>query len=73
MTAEASTASSPNANTRTPETAESPASRPIDPITTSLRWMPARRSQRIRASGVQTAPGTYFASIEAISDWSASG
>ena len=65
---------SPIAKTSTPDTAESPASSAIEPKTTEVSVTPpARRSQRIRAIGVQTVPGTYFASIEAISAWSASG
>jgi hypothetical protein len=35
--------------------------------------MPARRAATTRAAGVQTPPGTYFASIETISARSAAG
>ena len=59
-------------STSTPATAESPASSRIEATTTDVLSMPpAFRSQRTRAAGVQIAPGMYFASIDAISDWSA--
>ena len=62
---------SPTRKTPTPESAESPASSRIDASTTGVSLTPKRRSATTRAVGVQTPPGMYFASIESISDCSA--
>ena len=42
-------------------------------MTSAPSVMPARRAATTRAAGVQTPPGTYFASIETISARSAAG
>ena len=62
---------SPTTKTMTPATAEIPASSRIDASTTGVSLTPKRRSATTRAVGVQTPPGMYFASIESISDCSA--
>ena len=62
---------SPTTKTMTPATAEIPASSRIDASTTGVSLTPNRRSATTRAVGVQTPPGMYFASIESISDCSA--
>ena len=58
--------------TITPEIADSAASTRIDARTVgvSVTFAP-RRSASVRAAGVQTPPGMYFASIETISACSA--
>jgi hypothetical protein len=62
----------PAPKTSTPETAERPASSRIDETITGVAAsVPAFLSQKTRAAGVQIPPGMYFASIDAISDWSA--
>src|SRR5579862_1987729 len=59
--------------TSTPATAERPASTAIAAVTSGASATPARRSATTRAAGVQTPPGTYFASIETISERSEIG
>ena len=50
--------------TMTPEIADSPASTRIEASTAGVSVTPAeRRSASVRAAGVQTAPGMYFASM----------
>ena len=62
----------PATNTPTPEIAERPASSKIDDSTSGVAAStPAFRSHTTRAAGVQIPPGTYFASMEAISDCNA--
>ena len=61
------------ANTSTPATAEIPASTSIAAVTSAASLTPARRIATTRAAGVHTPPGTYFASIETISELSAVG
>ena len=54
--------------TITPEIADSIASTRIEASTVGVSVTPAdRRSATVRAAGVQTPPGRYFASIETIS------
>ena len=62
---------SPTTKTMTPATAESPATSRIVARTTGVSLTPKRRSATTRAVGVQTPPGMYFASIDSISDCSA--
>src|SRR5579864_9084519 len=59
------------ANTSTPATADRPASISIAAVTSAVSFTPARRIATTRAAGVHTPPGTYFASIETISELSA--
>jgi hypothetical protein len=68
-----STQASETTKTMTPATAETPASISIDSVTSAASLIPARRAATTRAAGVQTPPGTYFASIETISARSACG
>ena len=67
------THASDTTKTTTPATAEMPASTRIDTVTSAASVTPARRAATTRAAGVQTPPGTYFASIETISARSAAG
>ena len=67
------TQASDTTKTTTPATAEMPASTRIDTVTSAASVTPARRAATTRAAGVQTPPGTYFASIETISARSAAG
>src|ERR1051326_8299265 len=60
-------------NTITPDTADMPASISIADVTSAPSVTPARRMATTRAAGVQTPPGTYFASMETISERSATG
>src|ERR1700688_1683899 len=58
--------------TTIPDRAERSASRTIDARIVPVAVSPVSRSSAVtRAAGVHTPPGTYFASIETISDWSA--
>src|SRR5206468_8808451 len=66
-----STHASETTKTSTPATAERPASTRIENVTSGALVMPARRAATTRAAGVQTPPGTYFASIDTISALSA--
>src|SRR5262245_44628209 len=62
-----STQASEITKTITPATAEMPASTRIDIGTSPPSVTPDLRAATTRAAGVQTPPGTYFASIETIS------
>src|SRR6266446_7288132 len=65
------THASETTKTTTPATAEMPASTRIETVTRAASLTPARRIATTRAAGVHTPPGTYFASIETISELSA--
>ena len=68
-----STKARPTTKTITPATAEIPASSRIDEVTSAASVTPERRTATTRAAGVQTPPGTYFATIDSISARSAAG